>query len=348
MAEAQGDEIGAITRILPTVRASKRRALAGTASWSVFLVLVLAAMVVSLLRLSGTGPAGAAHTSVWQTSSGSVNIEAVGSPPPVSAKAAYVFDADLGFTYYTKNADLELPMASCTKIMTMLLAVEHAPLDMMITVGADAAALVRPDSSYMGLSTGEQLTLQDLLYGLVLPSGNDAAVAIADAIGGTQANFVAMMNARAQQLGLTHTHFENPHGLGQDGHYTTARDLAILAGVAMHVPALVTVTSTLAYSIPKTSTHKAYTLSSGTDLLSGGRYPYPGAIGVKPGYTGDAGYCEAFAAIRDGHLMVGVVLDEPTWQIRMVDMRTLLDWGFEHENIPPSAVPVPWSHPAAD
>jgi serine-type D-Ala-D-Ala carboxypeptidase (penicillin-binding protein 5/6) len=345
---ARGDEIGAITRIVPVVRASRRRALAGTISWSAFMALALAAMLVSLLRLAGTGPAGAAHTSAWQTSSGSGSINAVGPPPSVSAKAAYVFDADLGFTYYTKNADLELPMASCTKIMTMLLAVEHAPLDMVITVGADAAALVRPDSSYMGLSVGERLTLEDLLYGLVLPSGNDAAVAIADAVGGTQANFVTMMNARAQQLGLTHTHFENPHGLGQDGHYTTARDLAILAGVAMQSPALVTVTSTRTYSIPKTAMHKAYALSSGIDLLSGGRYPYPGAIGVKPGYTGDAGYCEAFAAIRHGHLMVGVVLDEPTWQIRMVDMRDLLDWGFEQENIPPSAAPVPWSHPAAD
>lgn len=348
MAEAQGHEIGEITRILPSVRATKRRALAGTLSWSAFLVLVFVALIVSLLRLAGTGPAGAAHTSVWQTLSGADSINAVGPPPLVSAKAAYVFDANLGFTYYTKDADLELPMASCTKIMTMLLAVEHAPLDEVITVGADAAALVRPDSSYMGLSTGEQLTLEDLLYGLVLPSGNDAAVAIADAVGGTQANFVAMMNARAQQLGLTRTHFENPHGLGQDGHYTTARDLAILAGVAMQVPELVKVTSTRTYSIPKTATHKAYALSSGLDLLSGARYPYPGAIGVKPGYTGDAGYCEAFAAIRHGHLMVGVVLDEPTWQIRMVDMRNLLDWGFEQENIPPSAVPVPWSHPAAD
>ncbi len=266
----------------------------------------------------------------------------------MSAKAAYVFDANLGFAYYTKNADLELPMASCTKIMTMLLAVEHAPLNQVISVGADAAALVRPDSSYMGLSTGEKLTLEELLYGLVLPSGNDAAVAIADAIGGTQANFVAMMNARAQQLGLTRTHFENPHGLGEAGHFTTARDLAVLAGVAMQVPELVKVTSTRNYSIPKTSTHKAYSLTSGIDLLSGGRYPYPGAIGVKPGYTGDAGYCEAFAAIRRGHLIVGVVLDEPTWQIRMVDMRNLLDWGFEQENVPASAVPIPWSHPVAD
>src|SRR5437868_5932858 len=103
--------------------------------------------MVSLLRLSATGPADVAHTSAWQTSVGADSIGLVSGPPPaVSAKAAYVFDANLGFTYYTKNADLELPMASCTKIMTMLLAVEHASLDETITAGADAAALVRPDS----------------------------------------------------------------------------------------------------------------------------------------------------------------------------------------------------------
>ncbi len=239
-------------------------------------------------------------------------------------------------------------MASCTKIMTMLLAVERGSLDQVVTIGADAAALVRPDSSYMGLSTGEQLTLGDLLYGLVLPSGNDAAVAIADAIGGNVPNFVAMMNARAQQLGLTHTHFVTPHGLDAPGHYTTARELAILAGIAMQHPELVKVTSTLNYSIPKTATHKAYSLHTGIDLLAGARYPYPGAIGVKPGFTGGAGYCEAFAAIRHGHLMVGVVLNEPTWQIRMVDMRTLLDWGFAQEGVPASPTPVPWSYPKAD
>jgi D-alanyl-D-alanine carboxypeptidase (penicillin-binding protein 5/6) len=218
----------------------------------------------------------------------------------------------------------------------------------MITVGADAHKLVGPDSSYMGLDTGEKLTLRDLLYGLVMPSGNDAAAAIADAIGGTEAKFVAMMNARAAQLGLTHTHFANPHGLDAPGHYTSARDLAVLSAVAMKNPTLVTIMSASRYDIPKTATHKAYHLRTGNDLLPGAGSPYPGAIGVKPGYTGPAGFCQAFAAIRHAHLIVGTVLKEPSWQVRRVDMRRLLDWGFEQEGVPAAPPPTPGSTPPND
>lgn len=314
-------------------------------SWAAFLLASLAVMVHSLLAIVALGPSGAAHMSAVQSSAGGLNFT-IGQPPAISARAAFVFDADLGFVYYAQNADLELPEASCTKIMTALVAVEHASLDQVITVGADAQALVRPDSSFMGLHAGEKLTLRDLLYGLVLPSGNDAAVAIADGVGGSVQNFVAMMNQKAQALGLTHTHFMNPHGLGENNHYTSAHDLAIMAAAAMKVPAIVQITSTLHYDIPQTADHAAYSLETGDDLLAGARSPYPGAIGVKPGYTGDAGYCQAFAAIRHGHLIVGVVLDEPSWQVRIADMRNLLDWGFAQENITPAPPATPWSYPS--
>ncbi len=316
-----------------------------TLSWALFLLLTVIILVWNLSRMAATGPAGSRHTIQLQSFGGAVSFTG-GPPPVVTARAAYVFDADLGFTYYGKSADTELPMASCTKIMTALLAVERGSLDQTVKVGADAAAFATPGNSYMGLSAGEQLPLRDLLYGLMLPSGNDAAMAIADAIGGSEQHFVALMNQRAQQLGLTHTHFANPHGLSAPGHYTTARDLAVLAGVAMKNPTLVQITSTAHYSIAATATHKAYELETGDDLLAGARSPYPGAIGVKPGFTGDAGYCQAFAAIRHGHLIVGVVLGEPSWQVRIVDMRKLLDWGFEQENIPAAPPAVPWSHPS--
>jgi serine-type D-Ala-D-Ala carboxypeptidase (penicillin-binding protein 5/6) len=276
------------------------------------------------------------------------NGSVTGTSPAITAKAAFVYDADLGFVFYSKNGDLELPMASCTKIMTALLAVERGSLDQMVTIGADAAALAAPGNSYMGVSAGERLTLRDLLYGLMLPSGNDAAVAIADAIGGNLQHFVAMMNARAQQLGLVHTHFANPHGLDAPDHYTSARDLAVLAAVAMRNTTLVQITSTKHYDIPQTATHKAFSLVSGDDLIAGDLSPYPGAIGVKPGFTGDAGYCQAFAAVRRGHLIVGVVLGEPTWEIRITDMRALLDWGYAQEGIPKAPPPVPWTHPSAN
>jgi D-alanyl-D-alanine carboxypeptidase (penicillin-binding protein 5/6) len=272
----------------------------------------------------------------------------VGRPPSVSAEAGFVYEPRFGITYFAKNADMELPQASCTKVMTALLAVERGNLNQIITVGADAQALVRSDSSYMGLTAGEKLSLKDLLYGLILPSGNDAAVAIADAIGGSAPAFVTLMNERAQQLGLTRTHFMNPHGLGEPNHYTSAHDLAVVAAVAMQNPILVQITSTLEYKIPQTATHKAYDLMTGDDLIPGARSPYPGAIGVKPGYTGDAGYCQAFAAIRYGHLIVGAVLNEPSWQVRITDMRSLLDFGFAQEGIPAAPSPVPGSYPTPE
>jgi D-alanyl-D-alanine carboxypeptidase (penicillin-binding protein 5/6) len=269
-------------------------------------------------------------------------------PPDIVATAGYVFDADTGAVLYSKDADKEMPMASCTKVMTALLAVEDGRLTQWITVGADAHALVRPDSSYMGLGVGEILTLKDLLYGLIMPSGNDAAVAIADGIGGTEAHFVDMMNARAIQLGLTHTHFANPHGLDAPGHYTTAHDLAVLSAVAMKNATLRTIMSAYSYDIARSKTHKAYHLTTGNDLLAHAGSPYPGAIGVKPGFTGPAGYCQAFAAIRHGHLLVGAVLHDPSWQVRRVDMRTLLDWGFQQEGVPAAPPPIAGSTPPND
>jgi D-alanyl-D-alanine carboxypeptidase (penicillin-binding protein 5/6) len=321
------------------------RVSARTLSWALFLFVTLVALVASLARIATIGPGGRANVTAPRASSGALPFVS-GQPPSVSAQAAFVYDAGSGFVFYAKNADAELPMASTTKVMTMLLAVERGSLNQVITVGPDAAALVRPDSSYMGLSAGEKLSLEELLYGLVLPSGNDAAVAIADAIGGSEGGFVDMMNKRAQELGLTHTHFVTPHGLDEPGHYTTARDLAILSGVAMKNPTLVKITSVLHYSIPTTPLHKAYELQTGNDLLAGARSPYPGAIGVKPGFTGAAGYCMAFAAIRHGHLIVGTVLNEPSWQVRITDMRALLDWGFSQDSIPPAPAAVPWSYPS--
>lgn len=266
----------------------------------------------------------------------------VGQPPTVHAAEAFLFDPASGLVFYVKNADTPRSMASTTKIMTLLLAVEDGSLDQMVTVGPDAAALVNSDNSYMGLSTGEQMTLRDLLYGLVLPSGNDAAVAIADAIGGSVPSFVALMNERAEELGLTQTLYVSPDGL-DDGNHTTARDLAVLAAVAMQHPEIVQITSTLHEVIPRTPTHKAYDLWSGNDLLSGARSPYPGALGVKPGFTDAAEYCQAFAARRQGHLIVGAVLGDRTWEDRISDMRSLLDWGFQQDGVPPAPPPVPWA-----
>lgn len=336
------------TRDPQAPREAKARPGRAALAWGTYLALSTLVMVAALFQMSRVGAVFASQSSqsLVAISGGAADASpTLSDEPAVVAHAAFLFDADTGVILYSKDADQELPQASCTKIMTAMVAVEHGNLDQVITVGADARALVNPDSSYMGLSVGEKLTLRDLLYGLLLPSGNDAAVAIADGISGSVPAFVVLMNQKAAQLGLTRTHFENPHGLDAPGHYTTARDLAVLAADAMRVPIIEQMTSTRVYNIPATATHKAYHLMTGNDLLTGSRAAYPGAIGVKPGYTGPAGYTMAFAAIRSGHLLVGSVLHDPSWQVRIVDMHTLLDWGFTHEGLP--AAPPPPTPPAA-
>ena len=330
-----------------------RRAIGTTLAWGGMLAALLALMVGLIAHTALTLPLSPLHANAGAVSGSVIRVDSgvgavVGQPPTVTAQTAFLFDPDTGAVYYAKGANTELPMASCTKVMTLLLAVERGNLNQMVTVGADAHALVNPNSSYMGLDVGEKISLRDLLYGLVLPSGNDAAVAIADAIGGNQAAFVNLMNQRAQQLGLTHTHYANPHGLDAPGHYTTARDLAVLSAYALRNPIIEQVVSTYSYDIPKTATHKAYHLVTGNDLLPFARAPYPGAIGVKPGFTGNAGYCMSFAADRRGHLLVAAVLDDPSWQVRIVDMRTLLDWGYQQFGLPAAPSPTPGSDPSVN
>ena len=251
-------------------------------------------------------------------------------PPAVQAAAAFLFDPQSGLVLYEKNADEQRSIASLTKIMTLLLGADAGDLDQMVTVGPDAAALVTSANSYMGVSTGEQLTLRDLLYGLAVGSGNDAAVAIADGISGTEGSFVVLMNSRARRLGLTQTLFVSPDGL-DDANRSTAHDLAILTAIALETPGVEQITATSQYQIPQTATHKAYDLVSSNELLPGGRASYPGANGVKTGYTERALYCLAFSAQRQGHLLVGVVLGDPSADARDTDAHALLDWGFAQE-----------------
>jgi serine-type D-Ala-D-Ala carboxypeptidase (penicillin-binding protein 5/6) len=321
-----------------------RRTLVHSLTWIALPVVLFAAFFVTVVRMvsaetpkRGQDPTGAAASA------------ALAREPAIQATNAFVFNGDTGEIYYVKDADAARPMASTTKLMTALLAIESKGLDRLVTIGPAAAALARPGSSKMGVTAGERLRLRDLLYGLLLPSGNDAAVAIADEVGGSEAAFVTLMNARASELGLTHTHYMNPHGLDDDpNHYTSARDLATLAAADLKLPDFVEIASTLKYSIPATETHKAYELQTGNDLLPGSRSPYPGALGGKPGYTVAAGYTMAFSARRQGHLIVGAVLGDPSWQVRTDDMRALLDWGFARVGLKPAPPPTPGSAPNPD
>lgn len=254
-----------------------------------------------------------------------------GQPPAIQAKAAFLFDPQHGWIFYQKNPDASRPAASLTKIMTLLLATNSGLLDQVVTIGPDAAALVNSNNSYMGVSVGEQLSLRQLLYGLMLPGGNDAALAIADAVSGGEPAFVAMMNLYALQLGLDQTHFVSADGVSS-ANISSARDLAILTAIAIQQPGVAQITATRYLAIPQTSMHKSFHLWNTNDLLSGASSAYPGVNGLKAGYTSGAGYCMAFSVIQNGHLIVGVILGDPSDQARVSDARALLDWGFAQES----------------
>lgn len=244
----------------------------------------------------------------------------------VAARSALLLDPDTGHVYLALNADQEVPMASTTKIMTALAALSFGRLDAPITIGADAAALVGTGASVAFLRQGDVLTLRQLLYALLLPSGDDAAVAIADGVAGSQDRFVRLMNLEATLLGLGHTHFANVHGLDAPGHYTTARDLATLTAAALRSPTFAAVVATAVYKLPPSGSHHGYAWQTTDSLLT--TVPYPGVSGVKTGFTGGAGYCLVFVATRPYGRLLGVVLGEPTEDMRFTDAAALLTWGF--------------------
>ena len=238
----------------------------------------------------------------------------------VSAKAAVLIDASDDSILYSKNADSRLPMASTTKIMTALIALEHGNLDRSYLI-PDGAVGIEGSSIY--LVRGEKLTLRELIYALMLESANDAAQAIAIIIAGSVEAFADIMNRRAEELGLENTHFTNPHGLDHEEHYTTAYDLARLASFALKNEAFREIASTNKKTIPFNNGESARLLVNHNKMLR----TYEGAIGVKTGFTKRCGRCLVSAAQRDGLTLVAVTLNAPDdWR----DHTAMLDWGFEN------------------
>ena len=244
-----------------------------------------------------------------------LSFPAAAQADSVPAEAAYLMEANSGRVLFGQNAYARLPMASTTKIMTALLAIESGRLSETVTVPREAAGT---EGSSMYLKEGETVSLLDLVYGLMLTSGNDAAVAIACALDGSVPGFAARMNARAAELGLSDTHFTNPNGLHDPDHYTCARDLCVLAAAAMRNETFAAVART-AYHTTEGPTVRR--LKNKNRLL----WEYEGGVGVKTGYTKAAGKCLAFAAERGGMLLVGTVLNCPTmWDAA----KSMLDRGF--------------------
>lgn len=257
------------------------------------------------------------------------NIEKIFSnfskAPEISAKSALVYDLTTGKTLYSKNPLEKLPMASLTKIMTAVVALENKKKDDKYQVVK--SDLVGEDS--MGLSDGEILSLNELLYGLMLNSGNDAAETLAGNYPKGRQAFIKAMNDKVKSLGLTSTHFTNPTGLEGDGdQYTTAYDLLVMTSFAMRFESFANVVSTFDYHIFPTNAHKEFYLENQTNLLTS----YPGVKGVKTGFTPEAGLCLVTYLDYNGHKIIGVILGSDN---RRAEMKNLLDYSLKSEGITP-------------
>ena len=243
-------------------------------------------------------------------------LVASAAPPPVEADAYLVQNSGTGEVLASRDARERLPMASITKLMTAVVALERASLDDVATISSRTAAV---GESTINLRPGERVTLRELIRAALIQSANDAANAIAAFVGrGSVSRFVALMNARARQLGLADTHFANPDGLDAPDHYSSARDVTKLARVAMHKPF---VRETVRLVEAEAAGRRLHTWN---DLLS----TFPSLIGVKTGHTNDAGWSEVAAARRGGVTIYATLLGGSTREGRNADLAGLLAWGL--------------------
>ena len=235
----------------------------------------------------------------------------------LSARSAVLYQPENDVFLFSKDAESRLPMASTTKIMTALIAIEQCDMSEIVEID-DSAIGVEGSSAY--LKKGDVLTMEELLYALLLQSANDAAVAIACHISGDIGSFSTLMNDRARKMELSDTSFDNPHGLDSEGHYTTARDLAIIASVALKNDCFLKIVST--YKKTFATEERSRTYVNHNKLL----WMYDGCIGVKTGFTKKSGRCLVAAAERDGLRFITVTLDAPSdWS----DHTKMLDYGFD-------------------
>lgn len=263
----------------------------------------------------------------------------------VAATAAVLVEGDTGEVLYAQNAHEKRYPASITKVMTALLTIEaiedgRLSMDKVVTVSQTAMQGLSADGSNQNIKAGEQLTVQDLLYCTLLASANEACNILAEEVAGSVSDFVSLMNEKAQSLGMTGTHFANPHGLHSTEHYTTAYDISLMARAAMAHESFRTIVSTTDYYVPETNLHAQRHFYTTNGLLSNWHYigyTYKYAIGVKTGSTPEAGQCLASAAEKDGRTLYAVVLGaenitdasgKVTDRQSFSESKRLLEWGF--------------------
>ncbi|TDF99301.1 D-alanyl-D-alanine carboxypeptidase family protein [Paenibacillus piri] len=246
----------------------------------------------------------------------------VQAAPSVSthAEAAALIDVRSGRVLYSRQGDKPMRVASLTKVMTAIVAIENGKLSSMVKVGKNA---FRKEGSSIYLRLNEEMSLQHLLYGMMLRSGNDAATAIAEHVGGTLDGFVYMMNEKAKMIGMTHSSFKNPHGLDAEGHYSTANDMAMLTAYALRNPVFQEIVKTKVKKAPNPNERWDYNWLNKNKML----HIYEGADGVKTGYTKLAKRCLISSATRNGQQLAVVTLnDSDDW----ADHAKLLDYGFKN------------------
>lgn len=242
------------------------------------------------------------------------------------ARSAALMDASSGRVLFSKDGDKEMAMASTTKIMTCMIILEHAKMDDIVMFSSNAAK--QPDVQLNGLE-GEQYYVKDLLYALMLESYNDVAVALAEHVGGSVEGFANMMNQKATELDCKHTHFVTPNGLDADTHYATAEELCKIAAYAIKNEEFLKITNTTSYTFSEIKNGRTFTVSNKDQFLN----LYEGAIGVKTGFTNDAGYCFVGAVDKGNKVMISAVLGcgwPPNKTYKWSDTIKLMDYGNKY------------------
>ncbi len=250
--------------------------------------------------------------------------------PVVSAQSAVVMEVSSGAVLYEKNAHDPLYPASITKILTTLVVLENSSMDETVTFSHDSLFSLDPGSSIIGgVNEGDQMSMKDVLYGIMICSGNEAAYAAAEHVGGTVEHFTEMMNERARQIGCTDSNFCNPHGLPDDSHVTSAMDMALITREALENSSFYTIATTRRYEFPPTSSGEQRLRLNHHQMMEGMEYEYEGCLGGKTGYTSKAGSTLVTFAQRDGMTLVCVVMNEDS-PAQYTDTAALLDYGFSN------------------
>lgn len=275
-------------------------------------------------------------TIIFTVCLGKVDVKAADywpDAPETLSPSVILMEESTGTILYEKNSDEAHYPASITKIMTTLLALENGNLSDMVTFSDDA--INNTEGSGIARDYGEQMTLEQCLYGVMLESANECAYAVAEHVGGTVENFVDMMNAKAKELGCTNTHFANPHGLQDENHYTTAHDMALIAQAAYQNETFRIIIGTKMYTIPPTNKHAEETvLRNHHDMLctyhnANRKYLYPYCVGGKTGYTATANSTLVTYAEKDGMTLICVVMDTQSPN-QFIDTVNLFDYAFDN------------------